>query len=369
MSEPDFSNDTIAIVGVGLIGGSLGLACKRCGIGGRIIGVSREETVERAISQGAIDDGFAYDDLPAAVAEADIVFLCTPISRILELIPECMASAKPGAIVTDVGSTKAAVVAAASSSGRTDVSFVGGHPMAGSEWKGVDAADPFLYQNAIYVLTPSDGSDPTAVNRLGELATRVGAHVLEMDSETHDRVTAAISHLPQMMATALVGLVGRQNESDGVPLKMAAGGFRDMTRIASSPYDMWRDICRTNSVPIREAIDAYVTVLNTIRDRIEEDALQEDFAYANGVRDTIPKDSKGFLNPLYELLLVVEDRPGVIAEVGTALSEAGINIKDIEVLKVREGEGGSLRLGFGSGEDRERATGILTGMDYTVLSR
>ena len=204
---------------------------------------------------------------------------------------------------------------------------------------------------------------------MGAMVSRIGAHVLEMDPDTHDRVAAAVSHLPQMMATALVGLVGELNEKDGLPLKMAAGGFRDMTRIASSPYDMWRDICRTNAVPIRDTIDAYLSALTALKSRIEDETLEEDFVYANEIREKIPKDSKGFLSPLHELLLVVEDKPGVIAEVGTSLSEAHINIKDIEVLKVREGEGGSLRLGFGTLSDKERAGQILSALGYKVLTR
>jgi prephenate dehydrogenase len=150
---------------------------------------------------------------------------------------------------------------------------------------------------------------------------------------------------------------------------MAAGGFRDMTRIASSPFEMWRDICRTNAVPIREAIDAYIAALSAIRSRIDDDLLESDFVYANEVRDRIPRDSKGFLNPLHELLLVVEDKPGVIADVATSLAQVEINIRDIEVLKVREGEGGSLRLGFGEASEKERASQILTAQGYKVLSR
>ncbi len=369
MGKPEFKSDTIAIVGVGLIGGSLGLAFKRVGIGNRIVGISRSETLERAVEQGAIDTGFVYEDLESGIQDANFIFLCTPISRILELLPRCLATAKPGCIVTDVGSTKRAVVDTAHEAGRSDIAFIGGHPMAGSEWKGVDAADPFLFQNAIYVLTPSPGCDPSLIDRLAAVTSRIGAHVVQMEPEKHDRVAAAISHLPQMMATALVGLVGGLNEKDGLSLKLAAGGFRDMTRIASSPYEMWRDICRTNATPIRETIDAYISVLTVLRGRIEDEALADDFSYANEVRDRIPRDSKGFLYPLHELMLVVEDKPGVIAEVATSLSDAGINIKDIEVLKVREGEGGSLRLGFGASDEKERAGQIMTALGYTVLSR
>jgi prephenate dehydrogenase len=369
MGDPDFSKDTIAVLGVGLIGGSLALAFKRAGIGNRIIGVSRQETIDRAVEQNVIDAGFTYEDLESAVEQADYVFLCTPISRILELLPRCLDAAMSGCVVTDVGSTKRTVVEAAGAHPRSDVSFIGGHPMAGSEWKGVDAADPFLFQNAIYVLTPGVNAPRERVDRMIEMVARIGAHVMEMDPDTHDRVAAAISHVPQMMATALVGLVGRMNERDGLPLKMAAGGFRDMTRIASSPFEMWRDICATNAVPIKETIDAYIAVLGSLREHIDTEALADDFAYANEVRDRIPRDSKGFLQPLHELLLVVEDKPGVIAHVASSLADAGINVRDIEVLKVREGEGGSLRLGFGEAEDKASAIRILNALRYTVLSR
>lgn len=369
MSDADFSKDTIAIVGVGLIGGSLSLAFKRMGIGQQIVGISRSETVARAKAQGVIDAGFTYDDLESGIKDADFVFLCTPISRILELLPRCLSSVKSGCVVTDVGSTKRAVVESAVAQGRSGVSFIGGHPMAGSERKGVDAADPFLFQNAIYVLTPCAETPRDHVDRMVTMIWRIGAHTMEMDPSTHDRVAAAISHLPQMMATTLVSLVGKLNEDDGLPLKMAAGGFRDMTRIASSPFEMWRDICATNAVPIQDAIDAYISELSGLRERIDSDALAFDFAYSNEVRDWIPRDSKGFLHPLHELLLVVEDEPGVIANVASFLAEADINIRDIEVLKVREGEGGTLRLGFGEANEKESASQILIGQGYKVLSR
>jgi prephenate dehydrogenase len=192
---------------------------------------------------------------------------------------------------------------------------------------------------------------------------------MQMDPDTHDRTAAAVSHLPQLMATALVDEVGQLHESDGLPLQMAAGGFRDMTRIASSPYEMWRDICRTNSGPIREMIDRYIDRLRSLRNKVGDDGLEDDFSFANRIRSGIPKDSKGFLHPLHEILLVVEDRPGVIADVAAYLSEAGINIDDIEVLKVREGEGGTIRMGFDTREIAERAVEILTESGRQVRMR
>lgn len=369
MAEPPFKNATIALIGVGLIGGSLGLAFKRLGIGKKIVGISREATLKDAKKLGVIDVGFEYDAIDEGVKDADLVFLCAPITRILEQLPQVIQAVPQGCVVTDVGSTKRALVAKAEAVGRPDVYFVGGHPMAGSEKSGVGAADPFLFENALYVVTPASGVPDAPVEELVSLVRCLGARTMRMDAETHDRVAAAVSHLPQMMATTLVSLVGQLNEADGLPLQMAAGGFRDLTRIASSPFAMWRDICQTNTGPIRDMIDAYVSALTEIRHKVDQEALADDFAYANEIRNGIPKDSKGFLHPLHEILMVAEDKPGVIADAATKLAQAQINIEDIEVLKVREGEGGTIRMGFGKQSDAESAVEVLNRAGYQVRLR
>jgi prephenate dehydrogenase len=219
------------------------------------------------------------------------------------------------------------------------------------------------------VLTPSPAVPDSVMEAFDGLVSLLGARTVQMDPETHDRVAAAVSHLPQMMATALVGMVGRLNEVDGHHLRMAAGGFRDLTRIASSPYGMWRDICRTNADDIREMIDAYILALGELRDRLGDEDLASHFEFANRVRDSIPKDSKGFLHPLCEVLLQVEDQPGVLAGVSARLAEADININDIEVLKVREGEGGTIRMGFDTREIAQRAIEALSADGYKVRIR
>ncbi len=369
MNDPPFRDATIAIVGVGLMGGSLGLAFKRLGIGREIAGISRAETLREARALNAIDKGYEYGAMDHGIKRADLVFLCSPISRILAQLPAVMRAASPGCIITDVGSTKRAIVACAERAARKRVHFVGGHPMAGSEKSGVGAADPFLFENALYVLTPARGVPNDIVTELVALVETLGARSMCMAAQTHDRVAAAVSHLPQMMATTLVGLVGRLNEADGLPLQMAAGGFRDLTRIASSPFAMWRDICQTNATPIREMIDAYLHALAALRENVDREALSKIFDYANRIRGGIPKDSKGFLHPLHEILLVAEDKPGVIADVASRLSDQGINIEDIEVLKVREGEGGTIRMGFGQRESAKRSVDILRDTGYQVRLR
>ncbi len=368
-TDPSFQPRTVAIVGVGLIGGSLAMALKRRRVAESVIGISRDETLTAARELGVIDNGYPYAAVAEGVARAELVVLCTPISRILDLLPDVLAAASPGTVVSDVGSTKREIVARAESLKRDGVHFIGGHPMAGSERSGVAASDPFLFENAIYVLTPAAGVPDDVCRDFADLVRRLGARPMQMDPESHDRTAAAVSHLPQLMATALVNEVGRLHESEGLPLKMAAGGFRDMTRIASSPYDMWRDICCTNSGPIREMIDRYIDRLSSLRDKVGDEGLGDDFAFANRIRSGIPKDSKGFLHPLHEVLLVVEDRPGVIADVASTLGEAGINIDDIEVLKVREGEGGTIRMGFDTREIAERAIEILSDSGRQVRMR
>lgn len=360
---------TIALIGVGLIGGSLGLAFRRLRIGERIIGISRSDTIEEAIRLGAIHEGYPYEELPQGLGEADLVFLCTPIHRILDLLPEIPKRVQPGTLVSDVGSTKGEIVALAERTFPESVYFIGGHPMAGSESRGVRAADPFLFQNAVYVLAPRRGTPHTVVDRLTALIDRLGARVAVIDAAVHDHIAAVVSHLPQMMAVALVEMVGRLNETNPLFLRMAAGGFRDMTRIASSPYEVWGDICKTNAPQIAEVIEAYVAELTALKQRLTDERLREDFDFANVTRGAIPRDAKGFLRPLYDVLVVVEDKPGVIAGIATPLAEQGINIKDIEVLKVREDEGGTLRLAFGTQEEAMQAIGALNARGYEARMR
>ena len=346
----------------------MGLALKRQRhFAGQIVGVSRPETIETALKMGVIDDGWGYDEMAAALAGADLVFICTPIQRILEQIEQVAQLVPEGAIVTDVGSTKRRIVARAAECFRTGTYFVGGHPMAGSEKAGVTAADPFLFQNAIYILVPNEQVPRARYEELIELLRSVGARVLELDADAHDEAVASISHLPQIMATMLVEMVGHLNERDDHFLPLAAGGFRDMTRIASSPFaPVWQDIYATNADQVRAMIDRYMAALKDARERLEDGSLVDDFAYANRVRGSIPRDAKGFIHALYEILVVAEDKPGVIAEIATALEAAGINISDIEVMKVREGEGGTLRLGFDSDEAAGRALVVLEGIGYVA---
>jgi len=361
--------DTITIVGVGLIGGSFGLAVRRKCPEARIIGVSSRAAVTDALEMGAITEGCGYEEMDAAVRDADLVVLCTPIHRIQGLLTVLAGSLKKGTLVTDVGSTKRAITEHALQVIPEGVDFIGGHPMTGSEKRGVLAADPYLFQNAIYVLCPAGDVSRDIVVGFSGFLEAIGAAVIVMDAETHDRIAAAVSHLPQILAVTLVEMVGRFDSEDAPYLRLAAGGFRDMTRIASSPFGMWDDVFRTNTDAVKEVIDVFIGHLSRIRERIGTEELGEDFEIANITRGKIPKDTKGFMKTLYEVLVVVEDKPGVIAGIAGDLAGAGINIKDIEVLKVREGEGGTLRLAFDEESEAREAIGIMERNGYSARMR
>ncbi len=350
----------VAIVGVGLIGGSLALGLKHSGRVERVVGVSSPKTIADATSMGVIDGGGSYDELPSLIRNAGVIILCAPIATIIELIPAAIDAACPGAVVTDVGSTKGEIVRAAESAARPGVTFIGGHPMAGSEHSGVGASDPFLFQNAIYVVTPTAGTPDALVGSFADGLADLGARVLRLDPETHDRVAAGVSHLPQLLSLALVEFVGARNEDEAAHLQMAAGGFRDMTRIASSPYRMWRDILATNGPEIHEAMDEFRSYL----DAVDRDVgnSESHFERANRTRNAIPKDAKGFLTPLCDVLVRLEDRPGMLALMTGALADEGVNVKDIELLKIREGEGGTIRLAFADANDANRAVELLAGV-------
>ncbi|MBN1654746.1 MAG: prephenate dehydrogenase/arogenate dehydrogenase family protein [Deltaproteobacteria bacterium] len=361
--------ETVSIIGIGLIGGSLAAAFRRRSISKRIIGISSLDTIAKAKELKLIDQGYGYDSLAQGVRNANLVILCTPIARIIELVPMVAEHVSPGTIISDVGSTKRAIMTIADENLPEQATFIGGHPMAGSEKRGVSASDPFLFENAIYILTPSQRTLQNEIDSLRDAFSAIGAQVVILDPELHDRIAATISHLPQMLAVGLVNMLGSITDGRSEYVRLAAGGFRDMTRIASSPFTVWRDICATNRDLIREKLDEYISQLREIRELVGTEALGEKYAQASLIRNAIPKDTKGFLYPRPEVLVVTADKPGMLARITTALADKEINISDIEVLKVREGEGGTIRLALMDNETAKQAAEILREQGFEARMR
>ena len=283
--DPPFHR--ILIIGVGLIGGSLARALRRAGQRVEIIGYGRNHlNLQRAVELGVIDR--FVTTLPAAVAESDLVVIAVPVGSTAAMLGAIRPYLAPGTVVTDVGSTKGSVaVAARAMLGGALTHFVPGHPIAGNERGGVEASTAELFERRMVVLTPLPETDREALARVRALWEIVGARVVEMEVEYHDRLLAATSHLPHVLAYALVEALARMDGGEDI-FRYAAGGFRDFTRIASSDPVMWRDICLANASHLREALKAFRGCLDELDEMIrqgEGDKLAELFAGAKAVRD------------------------------------------------------------------------------------
>lgn len=277
----------LSIIGVGLIGGSLARALKAAGACNEIVGWGRsEEPLQKALALGVIDR--AETDLAAAVKEADVVVIGVPVGAMESVLSQLKPHLEPQTVVTDVGSTKGSVIAAAQKVfGILPPRFIPGHPIAGTEKSGVEASFAELYRNRRVILTPDEDSDPDAVTLVRRLWEQAGAEVIEMSVVHHDEVLAATSHLPHMLAFTLVDTLARLEDHDDI-FRFAAGGFRDFTRIASSNPQMWHDICLNNRDALLKMLRRFSDELNTLAAAIENgdgQALLETFERAKAARD------------------------------------------------------------------------------------
>ncbi|HEX9874171.1 MAG TPA: prephenate dehydrogenase/arogenate dehydrogenase family protein [Deferrimonas sp.] len=279
----------LAIVGVGLIGGSLALALKAAGVVGEVVGIGRGlANLEKALELGVVD-GITQD--PAeGVADADLVFLATPVLTLTEMASRVLPHMKPGAVLTDGGSVKGSVARAIEPLVPKGVHFVPGHPIAGTEKSGAEAAFATLYHRRRCILTPTAQTDPAALRLVRRVWETAGCEVVEMDVEKHDRILGAISHLPHMVAYSLVNAVSSYDRYEENILEYSAGGFRDFTRIASSDPTMWRDIALTNRDALLEMIERFESSLAELKEDIrgeKRDRLYDFFLRSKQSRDAI----------------------------------------------------------------------------------
>jgi prephenate dehydrogenase len=344
----------VTVLGTGLIGGSVGLAARARGH--VVCGYDPNEArLQRALEVGALDT--AAPDFATAVSGADLVVVAVPVGRAADVVVAVLDAGD--AVVTDVGSVKAAVVRAVEAARPDDAArFVAGHPMAGSEQDGPDGADAEMFRGATWVLTPTPGTDPAAYEIVHDLAASFGADVLAVGPDHHDALVAVVSHVPQLAATTLMDVAARLNEEHATLLRLAAGGFRDMTRIASGHPAIWPDICVANRDAIVAGLDDYLAALEQVRALVaaaDRDGLLDLLERARAARRNLPVGMPVGAE-LVELRVPVPDRPGVLAEVTTAAAELGVNIVDFEVAHSAEGSSGVLVLvvpadGAGAFED------------------
>jgi prephenate dehydrogenase len=325
---------TVAILGTGLIGGSLGLALRRAGV--EVRGYDADPVrLARALERGALDA--ATETATEAVVGVDAAFVAIPVSGVAGAVAAALEAGVPA--VSDVGSVKAPVVRAVEAAHPGAARFVGGHPMAGSEGDGIDAADADLFSGATWVLTPTQATDPDAFACVRDLVAAAGAEVVAVGPELHDALVAIVSHVPHLVATALMHVAAEAGTDHDTMLRLAAGGFRAMTRLSGRSPGIWPDICVENREAIVVALDRYAEQLDRARDLVkaaERAPLLDFFERARAEVHNLPARAAA-VGPMVELSIPVPDRPGVLAEVTTLAGGRGVNIVDLEISHSAQG--------------------------------
>lgn len=361
---------TCGFIGLGLIGGSIARALKQSVPGVRIIAYDLNgESLRLALEQHIAD--VAADRIDRRFACCDYIFLCAPVQKNdanLAAVREIMSS---DCLLTDVGSVKTAIHTAVRDAG-LEHCFIGGHPMAGSERTGFANSKAALLENIYYILTPTDKVPSEKLENYRRLVADMGAIPLVLDCERHDQVTAAISHLPHVVASSLVNLVRDSDSADGIMKMVAAGGFKDITRIASSSTVMWQQICLTNTSNISLLLGNYIDALIRIRETLDNrdrDGLYDFFENARIYRDSFISASSGPIKRSFSISVDIADKAGALARITTLLSEHGISIKNIGITHNRETEDGVLQLEFYDEISLQAAVTLLEAETYAPRIR
>jgi len=353
----------IAVLGVGLIGGSIGLAARgrlEC----EVVGFDPDgATVGRAVESGAVDRG--VPSIAEACAGADVVFCAAPVAGLTELAAAALEDCGPDTVVTDVGSTKRDIVAALG----TDERFIGGHPLAGAETSGVENARADLFEGARWYLTPrSERSSGLLYDRLQRAVAGLGARAQAIDAEAHDRLMATVSHLPHVVANVLVGQAAAELTRDSERMPEVGPSFRDTTRVAGSNPAIWGDIFASNSEAVADAADAVAQRLSEAAELIrggEREAVAEwHAAAATDRRRLLETELSG--GELRELRVVVSNRPGTVAELALALGEAGVNIEDMALYPAPDMTSGAVSLWVSGDGQAARAEALVRELGHTV---
>ena len=363
--------NTYGFIGLGLIGGSIAKAVRAALPYARIVAFdANADSLALAKKEQIADDIFSESDAEAfsALGNCEFIFLCAPVSandKNLELIIPYLSE---GSLLTDVGSVKNTIHSVIDAFGLSH-RFIGGHPMAGSEKSGYENADKKILENAYYILTPGQGVPQERVDALKDLVSNMRAIPLVLEAARHDYITAAISHLPHIIASSLVNLVHDEDEN-GLMKMIAAGGFKDITRIASSSPVMWQSICLTNTDNIIQLLNDYIRSLEAIRGRLEEHnagLLYDFFDNAKAYRDSFNNIGSGPIKKEYVLYVDLKDKVGAIAKTATVLADAHISIKNIGIMHNREVQDGALRIEFYDEPSMNLAVSTLTEEGYKIF--
>lgn len=352
----------VAVIGAGLIGTSIGMAAARA-LGGEVRAVDADpEALAAAAERGLVPSPTIED----AVSRSEITFVCTPISAIAPAAAEALRFTSGP--VTDAGSVKTAVIDALADHDVDAARFVGGHPLTGSERTGAAAASPVLLDGAVWALTPTAGTDPGALELVEDVVRRIGADPVRLEPQRHDAIVALVSHLPQLVSTALMRTAADHASREPALLLLAAGGFRDLTRLAASSPELWVDILLENREPIAEAVrglEASLAELLGMIDRGDRGGIVEAFRGARTERLALAAKPLGKIG-VGILAVPMPDRPGALAQITATLAGGGVNIEDLEIVHAAEGGRGTVHVSVGAGE-AERAVEALTGGGHEAV--
>lgn len=361
---------TFGFVGIGLIGGSIAKALRREYPSCKIIVYNRSaEPRVMAINDGTAN--IALDTVDERFNECDYIFLCTPVERNVEYLKILKDIIKNDCIITDVGSVKGNIHEAVEELNMKN-NFIGGHPMAGSEKTSYEHANDRLLENAYYAITPTTDVDESRVNEFNEIVASIGAIPINISYEDHDKTVAAISHLPHIIASSLVNLVKHNDSEHEYMRTIAAGGFKDITRIASSSPEMWEQICMTNTENITEMIQLYVDDLLHVKKELENKngkVIYDMISESRDYRDNLDDNNNSIINKSYNVYCDIIDESGAIATIATILATNGVSIKNIGIIHNREFEEGVLKISFDDEMSADKAMEQLQRHRYKVIKR
>lgn len=353
-------------IGFGLIGGSLAKAIKKHTTQAIISACSLSLTeLEKAKGEGIIDH--ILDTVDENTTKADIIFLCTPVEYNEYYLEKIKPFINSNTIITDVGSTKTSIHRAVKIL-NLEENFIGGHPMAGSEKTGYIASTPLLLENAYYILTAGNKTDTSKLKRLEELLKTIKCIPFVMDYKKHDKVVATISHLPHIVAASLVNIVEVSDYEDGIMRTVAAGGFKDITRIASASPVIWDQICTTNKEPILDVLNKYIILLNKIKDNLEnkEHSAYALFEKSKAYRNSFADENIGLISSKNSFSVHVSDKPGAVSIISSILSANAINIRNIGINHNRELGEGVLKIAFYDSDSCRLAAKLLREYNYEL---
>ena len=363
------NDEVIAFIGLGLIGGSIARGIKREAPDTKIMAYMRTRSrLDKAKEDGIVD--VILDGIGNELSECDFIFLCTPVEYNADYLSKIQPFLKPGAIVTDVGSTKTDIHEAVIRLGMESW-FVGGHPMAGSEKTGYENSTDHLLENAYYIITPTAQTTKEQTNRLVQIAKMIGSIPIVLDYHEHDFVTAAISHLPHIVASSLVNLVKDSDNQQGLMKRLAAGGFKDITRIASSSPEMWEQICMTNHKNLSLILERYIASLNLILGELNKkngSYINQLFETSRDYRNSFSEKATGPIAPEYSFTVDMADEVGAISTLSVILAAKGISIRNIGINHNREHGEGTLRIAFYDKETMDQAWKQLERYHYELIS-